>query len=52
MMSLKKLYDGGDIVVVTYGEYDSHMIRVGILESVDRKGVEITEGVLNETINK
>ena len=47
---IKKLYDSGDIVVVRYGDYESNMIRAGILESVDRKGIEITEGVLNETI--
>ena len=68
---IKKLYDSGDIVVVRYEDYESSMIRVGILESldsleypypytvvknwkfayaVDRKGIEITEDVLNETI--
>ena len=67
---IKKLYDSGDIVVVRYGDYESNMIRLGILESldsfeypypytvvknwkfayaVDRKGIEITEDVLNDT---
>ena len=66
---IKKLYDSGDIVVVRYGDYESNMIMVGILESldslkypypytvvknwkfayaVDRKGIEITEDVLND----
>ena len=70
---IKKLYDSGDIVVIRYGDYESDMIMMGILESldsleyphpytvvnhwnfafayaVDRKGIEITEDVLNETI--